>query len=198
LGSRGRIRRPFSSHQVTRSTTFENTSFDRPRRGAFDYPAPGQHLEGLLPTNRQRPPESLGAQGIPAACQLPRQDFAGANSYPQDRSTTHRISLHVHANPRSPPPVCRHLSVASLRPGGKRLPPGPQPTAITAWNSSPCSSGHAGAIRRCSTIRLPEGSELQGKLGAAFNSATMYARRGRRRARRCWSVLTPRWAGRFR
>src|SRR5690606_7113377 len=26
LGSRGRIRRPFSSHQVTRSTTFENTS----------------------------------------------------------------------------------------------------------------------------------------------------------------------------
>src|SRR5690606_27936036 len=26
LGSRGRIRRPFSSHQVARSTTFENTS----------------------------------------------------------------------------------------------------------------------------------------------------------------------------
>src|SRR5690606_37598926 len=35
LGSRGRIRRPFSSHQVTRSTTFENTSqqVGSPQRG---------------------------------------------------------------------------------------------------------------------------------------------------------------------
>src|SRR5690606_27500700 len=101
-------------------------------------------------TKMQLPPEPVAVQRLPAAYQLPRQECAGANSHPQDRSVTHRISLQLRANRRLPPPVRRHRSVASLRPGGQRYPPEPQPAAITGWNSFPYSSRHAEGISRCS------------------------------------------------
>jgi hypothetical protein len=71
----------------------------------------------------QRPPETLGAQGIPAAVQLPRKDVREARVSPRDRPRTHPNIAQDRMFRLRGPPVRSRLAVARLPPRGEEFTP---------------------------------------------------------------------------
>ena len=113
--------------------------------------SPVAEILGLKPaTKMQQPPEPLVIQGLPAACQLPRQDSMGAHPSPRRKD-----SLHPNFAPLSRiripgPPIHEASPVAGSPPRGKRLPPGRRAEAVAGETCTPCSRAPVGATTKCS------------------------------------------------